>query len=293
MIKIPKIFMMFLSLIAIIFLLINPVAADNAGLKERDFQLITKPNLTEEEFKVQQNREKRLDDLVIIFERSLKNDGDLLKEYYPFLLKEFDKTSDLIIGINVFLPQKELIGTKMIYSNVLGVQTYGQETTYYCGPASAYQLLKFKGINYNPNNGKNLSQTNLASDLGTTTQGTSFVGNWILTLNSWTNRGVSWRVQWSPSENDVYNRTVNNVNAGWPLIYDCHMNSQRGYLIGYTSGEIYHYVTGDGYQWSDTDATFKQCHYVDPNRYKSAAYGPHYISASRLSSLMQGLGLIY
>ena len=242
--------------------------------------------------RAQTEKEKELDELSAIFEPTVESGGDLSGDYLT-KLKEFNEKWEGIDS-EVVIPEKRVTDTitpNTIYSSTLGVSTYAQQTTYYCGPASAYQLMKFKGITSNPNDGRTLTQANLALDLGTTTGGTSFTGTWLSTLKNWTNRTFS--ATWSPSASTVYSRTYNNVNSNWPLIYDCHMSSSRGYLVGYTSGTIKHYVTGDGWQYNDSDPTFRQCHYVDPNQYKTAAYGPHWTSASNLSNLMQDLGLLY
>lgn len=285
-----SVFICFMMLLTALFA--TPVMADNAGLTPNDSQVITKEKLTNKEKEVQTAKEKELDELSSIFEQTVMNGGDLSGEYLT-KLKKYNKKWEGTDS-EVAVPEKsttESITPKTIYSSTLGVSTYAQQTLYYCGPASAYQLMKYKGITTNPQDGRALSQDNLASDLETDSGGTDFTGTWLSTLQNWTNRTFS--ATWSPSASTVYSRTYNNVNSNWPLIYDCYMSSTRGYLTGYTSGSYYHYVTGDGWQYNDSDPTFKQCHYVDPNQYKSAAYGPHWTSASNLSNMMQGLGLLY
>lgn len=70
-------------------------------------------------------------------------------------------------------------------SACLYVTTIGQQTTYYCGPASAEQLLRYLGVTSHPVDGRVLSQANLASDLGTHAEGTNWTGTWRTTLRSW------------------------------------------------------------------------------------------------------------
>ena len=69
------------------------------------------------------------------------------------------------------------------------------------------------------------------------------------------------------------------------------MNSTNGYLPGYTSGEIYHYVTGDGWQYDDYG--YKWVHYVDPNRYRSEAFGPHWVSLTIMYNVVRDRGIVW
>ncbi|MBE3586325.1 C39 family peptidase [Desulfofundulus thermocisternus] len=85
---------------------------------------------------------------------------------------------------NISIEKNSIIEPLLFYEKVLGVQAVGQETTYYCGPASAVQLLLYKGITKNPRDGRATTQANLANDLHTTTSGTPFPGYWATTLNN-------------------------------------------------------------------------------------------------------------
>lgn len=171
-------------------------------------------------------------------------------------------------------------------TNVLYVNRVGQETTYYCGPASAYQLLDYEGVSSNPHDGRSLTQSNLADDLGTTTNGTPFGDNWEDTLHDWD--GAYWFLKWGADESYLMGATIQDVDADYPLIYDTHMTSSNGYLPGYSSGEIYHYVTGDGYDDPDN-----QIHYMDPNRYRDDAWGAHWVSLSLMTDVCSDRGIIW
>lgn len=134
-----------------------------------------------------------------------------------------------------------------------------------------------------------LTRIEAKNDLHTTTSGTPFPGYWTTTLNNWT--GASWTAVWGPSQDTLWNATTSDVNNNWPLIYDTHMNSTNGYLPGYSSGEIYHYVTGDG--WFVDDYDFKQVHYVDPNRYRSGAFGPHWVTLEQMWKVVRDRGIVW
>lgn len=70
------------------------------------------------------------------------------------------------------------------------------------------------------------------------------------------------------------------------------MNSANGYLTGYTSGTVYHYVTGDGYIEAYQEFP-RLVHYVDPNRYRSAAHGPHWITLEQMWKCVKDRGIVY
>lgn len=277
------------AIIAIVIasiLLINiPLFADNAGLTESDHQVVVQPKLTADEMKIIKAKEKAMEDVAEIIKRHVtdknqsENEGALRKELNEFGLTE------------ILLPEY-IVSPQTMYERILGVTAYGQETDYYCGPASLFQLLKYKNINRNPNDNRSTTQANLANDLNTSEDdGTDFTGTWISTLNDWT--GKQWYAKWSPDGDQILDYTMTAVTSNWPVIYDCYMNSSRGYLPGYTSGTTYHYVTGDGWRFNDGYPNDKFVHYVDPNRYRSSAYGPHFINVFDLERLLKNYGMLY
>ncbi|WP_334110822.1 C39 family peptidase [Thermodesulfitimonas autotrophica] len=186
----------------------------------------------------------------------------------------------------------------MQISKDLAVTAFGQETTYYCGPASASQLLYYLGVRSNPVDGRPLTQANLATDLYTSSStGTPFPGWWETTLETWSKRG--WTAVWAPNNPNFtlsffWNTTLNDIDNNRPLIYDCVMSPTNGYLPGYegTTATIYHYVTGSGYWFEDT-FTYFNVHYVDPNRYRSGAFGWHSVSRDLMYNVVRGRGMVY
>lgn len=261
-------------------LMTGQALADNAGLTENDSQPIIELKKNPAELKLESEYKKDANAV-----KKALTEGT--REDYLKALKEFGMkwkgSSD------VPLTQPGNISVLTVWSKVLGVQARGQETTYYCGPASAVQLLLYKGITRNPKDSRPTTQTNLANDLRTTTSGTGFPGYWSSTMQNWTNHSY-WCDQY-PSSDDLWLATCIDVDLNWPLIYDTHMNSTNGYLPGYSSGDIYHYVTGDGYYNNDSHNT--QIHYVDPNRYRSAAFGAHWTSLNQMWKVVRDRGIVW
>lgn len=118
---------------------------------------------------------------------------------------------------------------------------HGQETGYFCGPASTQIALSARG--------KVVSQTALAAALGTTTDGTSHIGLVRNALNAYLQ--TSW-FETKPISDPptAQQRTllkadiVFNIDHGYPLV----ANVVSGWRpAGYPSGLIYHYVAIIGY----------------------------------------------
>lgn len=184
------------------------------------------------------------------------------------------------------IPARQTIERLTAVDPNLGLTLVAQETSYWCGPASAYMVLAYKGAWTDPSDpNRSLSQLHLSEDLGTTESGTD-LNNVPGVLNHWTSTGY-YINSWSPSTSDVLDYTRTDYANNYPLIYDAHMSDQNGYLEGY-SEEIWHYVAGDGY-----DLTDQTVHYYDPNGRNQAAYGDHWIPASTMSGVMSDLGMTW
>jgi len=261
-------------------LVVGPALADNAGLSEYDEQPVIRLPNDPNKLRLDAECQKDLDRLSVIFEqaRKTKNFHAYNKELQAFVKKWKSPTAKV----------EGVVGTLGTY-RYLGVAAIGQETRYYCGPASAVQLLRHLNITRNPVDGRFTTQANLAADLHTTANGTPFPGWWEPTLEEWT--GTYWSPHWGPSENYLFAFTAVDVNSGLPLIYDAHMNSTNGYLPGYNSGDIYHYVTGDGYGWNSQGV--RMIHYVDPNRYRSAAFGGHWVTNNLMWRVVRDRGIVW
>lgn len=251
--------------------------ADNAGLEENDTQVLTEQSASDKAFA--ETKLKETHKLIKI--KNAVIEGKATEEDYKNAHKKF---------IQEFSTTRDLEPQNIVINKVLGVSTASQETSYYCGPASAYMLLKYLGVTKKPNTTKTLNQSNLAVDLKTTTDGTGWPGTWKSTLSSW--MGYNYYAALSnPNESDVWATTVGDVDGDYPVIYDTVMNKTNGYLPGYSSGTIYHYVCGDGYQTDDYDT--RLIHYVDPNGYRTGTLGPHWVNYNQMYKCVKDRGLIW
>lgn len=252
--------------------------ADNAGLEDNDTQVVTEQSAKDKAF-----AEKKLAETHRLLE--IKNnikEAKATKKDYEDALKKFRQE---------FAAPGDIQPLGIVISNVLGVATVSQETAQYCGPASAYMLLKFHGVSSKATDRtKTLTQANLARDLGTDVDGTGWTGTWGTTLKNWL--GYSYYACLNnPTENDVWAATVGDVDNWYPVIYDTVMNSTNGYLPGYSSGTVYHYICGDGYQTDDYD--YQLIHYVDPNGYRTGTLGPHWVNYDQMYKCVRSRGLIW
>ncbi|MBO8158942.1 C39 family peptidase [Thermosyntropha sp.] len=252
--------------------------ADNAGLTENDTQTITVSPQTLEKNRLILELEEDVQNIISLE----KLDGKDRTAYNKAVLKFLKKWKGIEINA------ADINSSRAITSKVLGVSAIGQETIYYCGPASAKQLLNYKNITTNPNDNRPATQSNLASDLNTSSSaGTPFPGTWESTLEDWT--PWNWHTLWSPSKSDLKYYVRINCVADLPTICDTHMDDSNGYLPGYTT-ESWHYVTADG--WRD-DGITEEVHYVDPNRYKSQAFGAHWVSYDLMANLVADRGIVW
>lgn len=169
-------------------------------------------------------------------------------------------------------------------SSVLGYACSKQLTDWYCGPASAYNILKGMGVS--SYGGKTLSQDNLASDLGALTSGASFPGTWTSTLNNWS--GKYYISVWGPSASSLLANAYVDTIAYMGTIYDTYMsgsNQLYGYSVGTTR---YHYLAGDGY-----NNTTSEVHYLDSHNTNVTAFGAHWATSSLMASCVSSRGMIW
>lgn len=150
-------------------------------------------------------------------------------------------------------------------SNSLGVQQYTQAKFYYCGPASAEEILGYLGVVWGPDYPyESLTQNNLASSSnlktdqnGGTNWGSGSSGVFAPTLNRW--KGTNWYVQtqvYTPnlsSESAYESDMSSDIDYGWPLaagIYE--VNGSHTKLTGHPvswsgSSPIQHWIAITGY----------------------------------------------
>lgn len=171
-----------------------------------------------------------------------------------------------------------------------------QERDYWCAPASGYAVLKGRGIS--------VTQSELASKMGTTTSGT-LLGNVAPALNQYNGRngnyfryvlleGPGYTAPGWPVE--FTNSAISTILGGYGVIYDVHqVKGSQYYLQGYEtmqSDHIYHYVAGEGFDSSDPSRRI--CFYYDSNNLKGNLGDRHMeVTFLCMSVLCNDRGLIF
>ena len=169
-----------------------------------------------------------------------------------------------------------------------------QSNGYYCGPASAYMVLKAAGA-------KNITQAILAKSLGTNTAGTGLGDKWPDTLNAYANHyySIKWAGAYTPI--DITDSAIGTLASGYGVVYntiqynsDKQKTKPQDRLIGYPSylaSDIYHYVAGYGFDASNPN--YRYCYYMDSTNVRDSAYGTHYIPFGTMYTLIKDRGLIF
>lgn len=139
--------------------------------------------------------------------------------------------------------------------NELNVTRYKQETNWYCGPASAQMVIKYK-------TGNLYSQATLASEnyIGTDVDGgDSYVWKVTRTLQNLTGLNFEYSLV---SQVNLGNSLVTDIDANCPLV----LNPWSKDLPGFNSADAYgHYVVGTGYEWnSQGSLSYSKVIYLDP-----------------------------
>ncbi|TDQ04438.1 C39 family peptidase [Labedaea rhizosphaerae] len=126
--------------------------------------------------------------------------------------------------------------------HVLNVDYQVQETGYWCGPAATRIALSARGIY--------VSQADLAAQLGTTTNGTDWIGQVTGVLDNY----VGW-YETKEMPNDpptqgqrdlLWNDIVLDINNGYPIVANI-VAPANNHPPGYPNYTIYHYFTVIGY----------------------------------------------
>lgn len=183
--------------------------------------------------------------------------------------------------------------------NSLGSPAYqAQETSYYCGPASAWVALKHMGAGNN-HFGAALIQSNLATSFWLQTTdpaGTPRGSNWTKTLNGWSDGTYDQGFyvvhdygSYVPAA-DIASKFTLDIDAGYAPIVNVWMNSTRGWLRDWSGRgyvDVWHYVPGYGYsQYGD------YLDYVEVFGAVGAGYKPN-ITKELFASLVASYGIIY
>ncbi|MEQ0565683.1 C39 family peptidase [Amycolatopsis sp. NEAU-NG30] len=132
---------------------------------------------------------------------------------------------------------------------VLAIQYQVQETGYWCGPAATRIAMSAR-------TGNLPSQATLAAQLGTTTDGTNWIGQITGVLNR--DLGTSW-YETKEMPNDpptqaqrdlLWRDIVLDIGNGYPIVANI-VAPPDNHPPGYPNETIYHYFTVIGYDSSD------------------------------------------
>ena len=163
--------------------------------------------------------------------------------------------------------------------HVLNVDYQVQETGYWCGPAATRIALSARGIN--------VSQADMAAQLGTTTNGTDWIGQVTGVLDNY----VGW-YETKEMPNDpptqaqkdlLWSDIVSDINSGYAIVANIVAppgNPPPGYPPDQT---IYHYFTVIGYD----DATMS-VYIADPASFQGNQL--YWLSFDQLASLIPPKG---
>lgn len=222
--------------------------------------------------------------------------------------EEYDAVVDSLNSKNALqssVTNSSVSASSLTYtSGALYIPAYGQNTTYYCGPASAYNLLAGIGITKNANDGRSLTQDHLAADLGTTSSGTSWPSKWASTMTTWANKSPFYYIASWASDSGSLSTWKNNLylyakydvwNNSTGSIYNTHqkVSDTVNRLPGYESmsQDVWHYVAGDGYD--ETNPSARLVHYSDSNKYRSGAWGSHWVSVQIMGNITWDRGMVW
>lgn len=134
-----------------------------------------------------------------------------------------------------------------VKSKSLNVNACKQENGYYCGPATVQQVLKFYGVNK--------SQKTLASDLGTTTDGT--VMTYILRVLNKYQKKRTYKYYNYSSKADFEKKVLLTVANGYPVVIDVNTTNYKSQWGYSTSG---HYMCISGFNISNNTLTVTDPH---------------------------------
>lgn len=154
-----------------------------------------------------------------------------------------------------------LLVSPMLSSNTLSMSEYAQAKTYYCGPASAYEILAYRGGASGPS-GESLSQTNLAKT-GTGYLNTEYYGNtpWspavmAPTLNTWQHFPF-YATQSGATLSTYESRLVWDVDSTYPIALGIYESSSTPHLVGHpTDRVIQHWIAARGYTSSGVNTSY-------------------------------------
>ncbi|OLR92137.1 C39 family peptidase [Actinokineospora bangkokensis] len=161
---------------------------------------------------------------------------------------------------------------------VLNVTYQVQQTGYWCGPAAVRIALSARGVLR--------SQATLASQLGTTTNGTDWIGQVTRVLSG----AVGW-YETKEMPNDpptqaqrdlLWRDIVLNINNNYPIVANI-VAPANNHPPGYPNYTIYHYFTVIGY-----DDVAKTVYIADPANF--GGYQKYWLTFNQLATLIPPKG---
>jgi hypothetical protein len=156
-----------------------------------------------------------------------------------------------------------------------------QETYYWCGPASTQNVLSGRGVF--------VSEQTLAGQLGTTVNGTDWIGQFPKVLNR--HIGGGYQVREMPKDpptaaqkQTLWNDIVAAINAGYGIVANIVAPPSNYPVPSYGPGTIYHYIAIMGY-----DSATRRVLIAD------SGFRPfqYWISLDQLASLIPPKGYAY
>lgn len=152
---------------------------------------------------------------------------------------------------------------------------YLQDNSYYCGPASVQNVVKFLTGTY-------YSQGTLASDLATTTSGT-YVYKVAEVLRAKTGANYEYTLN---SQYNYWNAMISATNGGYPVVYNV-LTSALSSAYPFASG---HYIVGTGY--ATDNYIIYSCYYFDPY-YLSGVSGARAVNKDQMNNAINQNGGYY
>lgn len=165
-------------------------------------------------------------------------------------------------------------------SKIVNVQYEVQQTGYWCGPASARIALSARM--------PPPSQGTLAQQLGTTTNGTDWIGQVTSTLNARLGSSI-YATHEMPNDppsaaqrSALLDDIVQSIDAGYPVVANI-VAPPSNHPPGYPNRTIYHYLTVIGY-----DLSASKVYIADPASFSGNTH--YWLSFQQLASLIPPKG---
>jgi len=302
--------------ISILLLVFMIIGGTTAFADEYDPQLVIKP--TKEEILAGEEKAADMSRLVELlglndFSLNSRSKGVVEKQYsvkeiaeIAAIAAKYDSETSSY-SVMVGLENQAKSGAKAAASvpttKNLNFTTVAQENGNYCGPASAYMVLKKEGHSYfmyqtqSTLAGSTTSPTRLQTNYYNQTP---FGSNWSSTMSSYSNH--SYSILWGDPYDSInramilVDSAIGTLALGRGVVYDTvqYSNSTSNRLVGYPASlpsNVYHYVAGEGYNASNPSARI--CLYVDPNSARPAAYGHRQITFRLMCTLIKDRGLVF